>query len=669
MPDIKNKKTNPIITDIIFLSVTAVALGVIVLLSMLLAESGIMPFALAFILLTVFAACAVLLISDRYRKRAAGSDVDVIRAEHNSFFEMARKLNAPAIICDKTGAILWFNDAFTAAADSSSRNCPTVHELFPGAVSLLEGDGEKEGDFMLGSRTYKCTAYELHSQEKSFVLLILTDISELVSLRDVYKKEQPVVVYIRIDNLEEMQQYLKDEYRSVEARTNTVIKQWAQSLSAVLREYDRNRYFMMITSEALDRCIKNKFSVLDEIRDIRVSETGSSITASIGAARMSGTLAERGAAAVEAQKLALERGGDQAVVRTDDSGILYFGGVTQTAQKVTKIRSRVFANDLCTKISSSDNVLICGHRHIDFDAIGAAVGMARLAFFCGVRVNIIVDREDTNVKLCTERLKALPEYADVFINEDEALELVSSESLMIFVDVNNPKLFEAPRVAEAVANKVFVDHHRKVLDFDYSSAATYIEVSASSASELVAEMIEQTLPPRTLQKQEAELLLAGIQLDTKRFTKATGPRTFSAALFLRGAGANPEETRSLFDTELSAMKDEAAFETSAVIYAKHPNIAIAASENAGIITAARVADKLLELRGVDASFAIVPTETAIHISGRSNGKVNVQHILEKLGGGGRFEEAGAQLKSDSLDTAAKDLRGAIDEYFAELSKK
>jgi len=240
---------------------------------------------------------------------------------------------------------------------------------------------------------------------------------------------------------------------------------------------------------------------------------------------------------------------------------------------------------------------------------------------------------------------------------------------MIFVDVNNPKLFEAPRVAEAVANKVFVDHHRKVLDFDYSSAATYIEVSASSASELVAEMIEQTLPPRTLQKQEAELLLAGIQLDTKRFTKATGPRTFSAAPFLRGAGANPEETRSLFDTELSAMKDEAAFETSAVIYAKHPNIARAASENAGIITAARVADKLLELRGVDASFAIVPTETAIHISGRSNGKVNVQHILEKLGGGGRFEEAGAQLKSDSLDTAAKDLRGAIDEYFAELSKK
>ena len=182
-------------------------------------------------------------------------------------------------------------------------------------------------------------------------------------------------------------------------------------------------------------------------------------------------------------------------------------------------------------------------------------------------------------------------------------------------------------------------------------------------------MIEQTLPPRSLLRQEAELLLAGIQLDTKRFTKATGPRTFSAALFLRGAGANPEETRSLFDTELSAMKNEAAFETSAVIYAKHPNIAIACSDTADIVCAARVADKLLELRGVDASFTLVPNGDVIHISARSNGKVNVQHIAEKLGGGGRFEEAGAQLSADSLDRAARSLREAIDAYFNELNER
>ncbi|MBE6640043.1 MAG: hypothetical protein E7619_00505 [Ruminococcaceae bacterium] len=669
MSERKNKKRNPAVRDIIAVAVILAVVFVLSLCAKALADLTEFPFAISLLLFLVLGACVTLLVRNARRKHTGDDGADAIRTEHNNIFEMTRKLTNPAVICDKQGAVLWYNDAFVAAADSSQKNAATVKELFPHSAHLLAGEGERGGTFMLGSRTYKCSTYELSSHEKSFVLLQLTDISELVSLREEHKNGQPVVVYVRIDNLEEMQQYLKDEYRQVEARTNAVIKQWAAGLNGILREYERNKYLLFITSEALEKCIKNKFSVLDEIRDIRISESGTSVTASIGAARCEGSFAEREAAAAEAQKLALERGGDQAVVRTENAGVLYFGGVSQTAHKATKVRSRVFANELCTKISSSDNVLICGHRKIDFDAFGAAVGMARMAFFCGVPVNIIVDLEDPTVKMCMARLKDIPEYEDVFIGEDDALELVASESLMIFVDVNNPKLFEAPRVAEAVARKAFVDHHRKVLEFDYTAADTYIEVSASSASELVAEMIEQSLPSRTLLRQEAELLLAGIQLDTKRFTKGTGPRTFGAALFLRGAGANPEEIRPLFDTEFSSMKDEAAFEAGAVIYAKHPNIAIAASDSASIICAARVADKLLEIKGVDASFTMVPTETAIHISGRSNGRVNVQHILEKLGGGGRFEEAGAQLPSDSLDVAAKKLRGAIDEYFSELGGK
>ena len=669
MSDKKGRKQNPAVREIIITASCMVAAFALAVAAKAVADLTVFPFAVSLLLFLILGACIALLILNARRRRAGDGNAEDMSIQYNNIFEMTRKLATPAVICDKQGAILWYNDAFVTAADSAQKNAATVKELFPHSAHLLTGEGERGGTFMLGSRTYKCATYELHSHDKSFILLMLTDISELMTLREEHKNEQPVVVYIRIDNIEEMQQYLKDEYRQIEARTNNVIKQWAVGLKGILREYERNKYLLFITSEALDKCIKNKFSVLDEIRDIRISESGTSITASIGAARIEGSLAEREAAAAEAQKLALERGGDQAVVRTEGSGVLYFGGVSQTAHKATKVRSRVFANELCTKISSSDNVLICGHRKIDFDAFGAAVGMARMAFFCGVPVNIIVDLEDPTVKMCMQRLKDLPEYEGVFIGEDDALELVSSESLVIFVDVNNPKLFEAPRVAEAVERKVFVDHHRKVLEFDYSGAATYIEVSASSASELVAEMIEQSLPTRTLLRQEAELLLAGIQLDTKRFTKGTGPRTFGAALFLRGAGANPEEIRSLFDRDFSSMKDEAALEAGAVIYAKHPNVAIAASENAGIICAARVADKLLELRGVDASFTMVPTETAIHISGRSNGRVNVQHILEKLGGGGRFEEAGAQLKSDSLDNAARRLRDAIDEYFSELGSK
>ena len=668
MSDLKGRRPGPVLSLLIRAALTFVLFFVLAFSAKLLSEVSALPFAVCLLLLYLLCLCVYLLLRRVLPGGRREGETDTNRSE-GSVIDLVRKLPEPALLCRSDGEIIWYNDAFTAAADSGARSAANAADIVPGIAPLFTAEDSFDREILLGSRSYVVASYLLPAQDQNVTLLLFRDVSELSSLREAYRAEQPVVVYIRIDNLEEMQQYLQDQYRSVEARTNAVIKQWAAGMSGVLREYERNKYLLFITAEALDRCVRNKFSVLDEIREIRVSDFGASVTASIGAARMAGTLAERENAAAEAQKLALERGGDQAVVRTDDAGILYFGGVSQTAHKVTRVRARVFANELCQKISSSDNVLICGHRKIDFDAFGAAVGMARMAFFCGVKTNIIVDTDDPTVRLCMERLTDLPEYEGVFIGEDDALEFVSSETLMIFVDVNNPKLFEAPRVAAAVEKKVFVDHHRKVLDFDFASADTYIEVSASSASELVAEMIEQTLPPRSLLRQEAELLLAGIQLDTKRFTKATGPRTFSAALFLRGAGANPEETRSLFDTELSAMKNEAAFETSAVIYAKHPNIAIACSDTADIICAARVADKLLELRGVDASFTLVPNGDFIHISARSNGKVNVQHIAEKLGGGGRFEEAGAQLSADSLDRAARSLREAIDAYFNELNER
>lgn len=655
--------------DLLFAFCAAALVALAALLARLAERYTSLGFWPAFVILLLLAALGYLTVRAVLYRRET-EEKEERTQEKTTIFELVRLFRRPALLCDPAGTVLWSNDDLNSLLHTGSVCGAHLGEFLPDARQLLSRPDTDGIEITVGDKTFLAGTYTVVSGGKVFILVLFDDITSLRSVEKAYRDEQPSVMYIRIDNLEEMQQYLQDDYRTVEAKTNAVIKQWAAGMSGVLREYERNKYLLFVSAADLENCIKNKFSVLDEIREIRVPETGASITASIGAARCSGTLAEREAAAAEAQKHALERGGDQAVVRTETSGTLYFGGVSQTAHKVTKVRARVFANEVCSRISSSDNVLICAHRHIDFDAFGSAVGMARFVFFCGVKCNIIVDRTDPTVKLCLSRLEGLPEYENVFIDEDEALELITSRTLMIITDVNNPKLFEAPRAVAAVGKKIFIDHHRKVLDFESDpDTETYIEVSASSASELVAEMIEQSLPPRTLLRQEAELLLAGIQLDTKRFTKATGPRTFGAALYLRNAGANPEETRSLFDTDISAMKAEATFETGAAVYAKHPNVAIAVSDQADALAAARVADKLLELRGVDASFTLVSVGDTIHISGRSNGKVNVQHILETLGGGGRFEEAGAQVRETDLQGAAVSLRDAIDAYFDELAEK
>jgi c-di-AMP phosphodiesterase-like protein len=397
---------------------------------------------------------------------------------------------------------------------------------------------------------------------------------------------------------------------------------------------------------------------------------GVSITASIGVSRIKGTLAEREQAAREALDLAFQRGGDQAVYKTD-SGIEYYGGITKSIFKRSSVQSRTFANQLIATMVRADNVIIMGHRYGDFDSFGASVGIARLAMRVGAKVNIAVDMRDNNLLPWVEILEEQPVHSQTFVDSAEAFDLVGPDTLVVLVDHNTVVRSQFTDIAKRVNNLVIIDHHRKNEVMPENLLFSYVEPSSSSTCELVAEMLESSLPSNNLLKPEADMLLAGILLDTKQFTRNTGTRTFGAAQYLRGAGANPSDVYDMFKTSPLDLAKESRFHTDITLY--NSNIAISSCEGdtdeSYRIIASKAADKMLTLKGVEASFTVVRIGEEIHISGRSNGKINVQLILERIGGGGHFDIAGAQIKSETVTNVLEALKNSIDDYLMTVSSK
>ena len=360
---------------------------------------------------------------------------------------------------------------------------------------------------------------------------------------------------------------------------------------------------------------------------------------------------------------ALQRGGDQVVLRKD-SGLFYFGGKTKSQQKRTKGHSRIIANKLCSMISNATNVIVMGHANPDFDCIGACVGIASLARNLGVDTRVVVNANHESFLSCTEKLRELDEYKGVFVDGVQGLEFSCFGTLLIVVDANNFSILEAPEIASKSFNTVVIDHHIKKQEFENEPSFVYIDPSASSASELVTEILEQALPAGVLKKEEANVLMSGIMLDTNNFTRTVGTRTFAAALHLRGAGASTEVARTFFEEAFDNYRSEALFGAEVEMYREQ--IAITISQGSATphdrIAAAKAADKLLTVRNINAAFALVRIGDKIHISARSNGKVNVQLILEKIGGGGHFDMAGAAIEEKSIDEAKFMLINAINEY-------
>lgn len=623
---------------------------------------GVNPvfFAVGFVVLYLLEIALVGFYRERVRTYIPEPGIDGLLQEKTSVIIKETKL--PVSVFNAEGILVWCNSSMLQILDSEDNPLgKDIKELFE-----LDFTTELFGkeSVSIKNKLYGLESFELVSAEgePEMYALTLNDMTALADAEKLYNDSRVCVAYIAIDNIEDVLQYVHEKFRVAVSTVDDKLKEWAGTMNATIKSYENDKYIMFFDSASLDKCIANRFDILDDIRDTRVGD-GVSITISMGVSRCNGSIKECELDARDAIDLALQRGGDQ-VVYTENGDTKFYGGRTKSVYKRSNVRSRTFTNQLTAIMGRSDNVIIMGHRYGDFDSIGASVGVAKIAMLCGLKVNIGIDLRDKNLAPCIKLMETNPDYAQVFVDNADALDLIGPDTLLVLVDHNNPSRAQFSDVSAKVKNVVIIDHHRKIDTVPDNVLAYYIEPSASSTCELVSEMLESAISSQNLTKVEADILLAGILLDTKQFTRNTGTRTFGAAQYLRGAGASPKDVYSMFKTSADDLRKESRFHTDITVY--RGNIAISSCDGdtdaSYRIVASKAADKMLTLQGIEAAFTLVRIGDQIHISGRSNGNINVQLILEALNGGGHFDVAGAQIEDESIRHVLDTLKASIDAY-------
>ena len=564
--------------------------------------------------------------------------------------------------------VLWANDLFAELPGVGENIYESrVRDVVKGFEThwLMEGKPEYPGIFTWNDRRYRVFGCLSQPEEKGrFGVLATTywmDVTDLEHMRSTLEETKPVAAIVMIDNYEDLMSACPEGKRSaIRAAIEEKMDQWRGTSGALLMKYDRDRYLMVFTEKQYEAFAQGRFAILDEVRTVQAAE-GVYATMSIGVGREAGSYDALFKNAGLALEMALSRGGDQAVVK-DRMNFEFYGGRAKTTEKRTKVKSRVMANALGDLMDETEHVYVMGHQYADMDTLGAAAGVCAIARKRGKVARIVMDTENNSVGPMLRKLKALPEYKDVFIGGGDAFLRVQPDTLLVVVDTNRPASVESEPLLEACNRVAVIDHHRRGSSYIEKMALNFHEPYASSASELVTELLGYLLEPGDLLKTEAEALLAGIVLDTKNFTNRTGGRTFEAAAYLRRAGADTQDVQRMFQSDLESMIDRYAIIRQAVLYRE--DLAIAAiDEECERVTAAKAADELLTLSGVQASFVFYPKDGGVYISARSLGEVNVQVIVETLGGGGNSTSAGGQLPGVTVEQVRQMLQEAIDKYY------
>ncbi len=563
--------------------------------------------------------------------------------------------------------IIWTNDRFLQLTGEREHLFDAkLSALIPGFDSrwLMEGKNECPTEVEYGSRRFLVFGHLVRTGGRSGGFLATTywvDVTEFSLIRDQYQATRPVAAVLLLDNYDELMKNLTENQRSaLVSEIDARLDEWVAESGGMLRRYQRERYLFVFDEQYLAKFIENKFDILDAIHQV-VNPSGINATLSIGVGKDGETYRELFQFANLSIDMALSRGGDQAVIRNKFT-FEFYGGRSKETEKRTKVKSRVMANALSALVSDSSQVFIMGHRSPDNDCIGAAAGVCALCRKNGVPVHIIKEASPPPAQELIDRLAPLPEYQDCFLTAQEALLIADSRSLAVVVDTNRPDQVQAAELLESCNRVAVIDHHRRAATYIEGAALNYHEPYASSASEMVTELLQYIVEPNQILRSEAEALLAGIVLDTKNFTMRTGGRTFEAAAFLRRSGADTAEVKKLYQNDLADTVAKYALIQNAQLYRDH--IALAVSRQpVGRIIAAQAADELLNIMGIDTSFVIAPEGDKVNLSARSMGDTNVQVILEKLGGGGNAAAAGGQVSGKSVDEVAQELKEAIDQYF------
>jgi predicted signaling protein consisting of a modified GGDEF domain and a DHH domain len=598
--------------------------------------------------------------------------IDLALAEKNSLKFIA-KLNeavgtaenealyyfeTPSVIVDSDFRVLWcnkeFNDQIIPEYDIFGTEIYKAVDIDIKAL-MLEG----AATVFFGDRSFKVGAVATQRYDQKLIFMSFTDITEFAELFSKYKRTRPSVLLLVIDNYEDVLQNFKEsEKAQVAAAIETMLEDFMSQTTGVLRKLGHDKFIAVIEEQHLNNIIQSKFEILDKARNISIGEKSSIITLSIGVGRGASTLEESETFAKQALDMCLGRGGDQAAVKTEN-GFRFFGGVANGVEKKSRAKSRIISNAIQELVHNSDNVYIMGHRFADLDAVGAGAGLAGAVRQAGGEAYFVVDPIKNLAGGLIERLYS--EIPDLLITPQQAVENFSENSLLIIVDTHNAELVESRELHDMAVHKIVIDHHRKSVNFIDDAVIFYHEPYSSSASEMVTEVIQYFKNVSFLPQVYAEALLAGIMLDTKNFIMKTGVRTFEAAAYLRKNGADTVKVKGLFTNSIEAYRKKSALISTAEIFDRCA-IAVSDSKSDDIrIIAPQAADELLGISGVDASFVIYKTGDVVNISARSLGVMNVQVIMERLGGGGHQTMAAAQLTDVSEQKAKEMLIEVLDQ--------
>ena len=581
-------------------------------------------------------------------------------------------LNTPlpvVVFRAESGEIIWANDSFMSLVDNSKGIFEThIDDVAPGFdyrshINNDDSVGELT-EFAGGFYRVYAASNRVGSRSSSqgqIITAYFVDATESHHLRTIYDATRLVVSVIVLDNYEELIKAGGEAAKSsVLAQIDERLNTWAAHSGGLLRKYDRDRYLFVFDHQCFERLVADKFSILESVHQV-VSEDGVTATVSIGIGKDCDTYEESYHWAIKAIEMALSRGGDQAVVK-DSLDFQFYGGRAKSTEKRTKVKSRVMAKALGDLISDASEVYVMGHEFADMDSIGAAAGICCAARKRGKKAQIVVDEQRNNAPALIKKLKELPEYDDAFVSGPDAFVHARPGALLVVVDTNRPDMVESHQLLDSCNRVAVIDHHRRATSYIESAALNFHEPYASSAAELVTELLQYMIEPSDLLRTEAEALLAGIVLDTKNFMLRTGGRTFEAAAFLRRAGADTAEIRRYFQSDLPSMIQRYDIIRNAEMY--HSDVAIACAEKeVSRVTASKAADDLLTLEGVQASIVLYRAGSGVSMSARSLGEINVQVIAEQLGGGGNSTSAGGYVPDVDLTDVYQRLIAAIDNYF------
>ncbi len=572
-------------------------------------------------------------------------------------YRAMQEFSIPVALVGPEDDVIWCNTAFwnTVCEKRECRGEGVGRFIYPQTVEkILQSDGT---DIAVGKRRFTVYAVETTSGR----MLYFLENTYYKEMEADYRETRPAVALITFDNREELARYCSNsEDTRIASEVEEALIQWAQNMGGFLKKMSSGRYIIFTDERHVRNEMERRFPILDSIRGIRAGERLTA-TISIGISRGAPSLRDAESWARNALDMSLGRGGDQVAVKQGNDTYEFFGGLSKGVERHDKVRTRVFAATISDDIKESDSVLIMGHKSSDLDCVGSAVGMWNAAAkTLGRPAYIVLDRAQSLAGPLISMVQSQYPGEKIFISPQDAMARVTPKTTLIVVDTHSPDFVESPELLKSVSRIIVIDHHRMMVRHIENALVFYHEPFASSASEMVTELV-QYIGDKFLTEAEAQALLAGVMLDTKNFVLKTGVRTFEAAAYLRRRNADTVKVKRLFSDSINAYKEKYKIISNAHVYDNYA-VASAESEFPDIrISAAQAADELLSIQGVDASFVVYPAGDVVNISARSLGEINVQLVMESFGGGGHLTMAGAQLEGTTVDQATERLLSAIQE--------